>query len=39
MDRTEASRQIARVFAYLACGKTAQAREAAQTLIAWLATI
>lgn len=39
MDRTTASRELARVFAYLACGKTAAARTAAQALINWLQSI
>lgn len=39
MDRAEASRQLGRVFAYLACGKPDKAREAAAKLIDWLGTL
>ena len=39
MDRTTASRELARVFAYLACGKLGAARTAAQQLINWLESI
>jgi hypothetical protein len=39
MDRQTASRELARVFAYLAVGKTGAARMAAQQLINWLQSI
>jgi len=39
MDRQTASTHIAKVFAFLACGRTAQARIHAQALIAWLASV
>jgi hypothetical protein len=39
MDRTEASRELARVFAYLAVGNTDKARTAAGRLIEWLQAI
>lgn len=39
MDRTQAARLIAQVFAYLACGKPDQARAAARPLIAWLESL
>lgn len=39
MDRNEAARAIAKVFAYLACGKPEQARQYARQLISWLQTI
>jgi hypothetical protein len=38
MDRTQAARLIAQVFAYAACGRAVEARQAAQTLITWLET-
>ena len=39
MDRNEATRALAKVFAYLACGKPAEARTWAQVLIEWLESI
>ena len=36
MDRTEATRALAKVFAYLACGKIEDARRHARPLIDWL---
>lgn len=39
MDRTEASRELAKVFAFLACGKVAAARTHAAALIAWLESL
>jgi len=39
MDRSTASRELARVFAYLACGRIDAARTAAQTLITWLESL
>jgi hypothetical protein len=36
MDRQTASTHLAKVFAYLACGKTLSARHHAAVLIAWL---
>jgi len=39
MDRTTASRELARVFAFLAVGKIGQARIAAQQLINWLSSL
>jgi hypothetical protein len=39
MTRSDASRALAQVFAYLACGKTGAARIAAQQLINWLETL
>ena len=39
MDRVTASTMIAKVFAYLACGKREQARTWAAQLIAWLETV
>lgn len=36
MDRTEASRHIAKVFAYIAVGKMKDAHVHAQLLIDWL---
>ena len=39
MDRQETAQAIAKVLAYLACGKREQARIWAQKLIAWLETI
>jgi hypothetical protein len=39
MDRADATRAIAKVFAYLACGKRDMAREWARILIAWLETV
>lgn len=39
MDRSTASRSLARVFAYLACGKPEQARLAAADLIDWLQSL
>jgi hypothetical protein len=39
MDRTEVSRHVAKVFAYLACGQRDKARHHAQLLIDWLRSI
>lgn len=39
MDRTEVARLVAKVWAYLACGKPDQARAYARQLIGWLETI
>lgn len=39
MTREEASRAIAKVFAYLACSKPELARPFARRLIAWLESI
>jgi hypothetical protein len=39
MDRQQAARELARVFAYLACGQVDKARGAAQQLINWLQSI
>lgn len=39
MTRAEAATALAKVFAFVACGKTAEARRWAQTLIDWLKTI
>lgn len=39
MDRSTASRELARVFAYLACGQTAKARASAAVLISWLQSL
>ena len=39
MDRHEAARAIAKVFAYLAVGNSAAARAWAHQLIAWLEAI
>jgi hypothetical protein len=39
MDRIEASRALARVFAYLGCGHIDRARTAAQPLIEWLRSL
>jgi hypothetical protein len=39
MDRQTASTHLAKVFAFLACGKPAQARPHAAALIAWLQAI
>lgn len=39
MDRHEAARCIAKVFAFLACGKPEAARPWAQQLIHWLEAI
>jgi hypothetical protein len=36
MDRQTASTHLAKVFAFLACGKPEQARPHAAALIAWL---
>ena len=36
MDRTEASRCIAKIAAYLACGKTAEAQDWTARLVAML---
>ena len=39
MDRLEATRALAKVFAFLAVGKRAEARRWARTLIDWLIAI
>ena len=39
MDRTEAARLLAKVFAFVACGQRDKARQHAQALINWLRTI
>jgi len=39
MSRSEAAQAIAKVFAYLACGKIEAARDWASRLIRWLETI
>ena len=39
MDRQDAARAIANIFAYLACGHHEEAREWARKLIVWLETI
>jgi hypothetical protein len=39
MDRQTASTHIAKVFAFLACGKLDQARHHAQQLISWLESL
>jgi hypothetical protein len=39
MDRTDAARSLAKVFAYLACNKPDAARAAAEPLIAWLRSL
>ena len=39
MNRNEAAQAIAKVFAYLACGKPEQARVWARQLIAWLQSV
>jgi hypothetical protein len=39
MDRQQAAQAIAKVFAYLACGKIDEARIWAHKLIAWLESI
>jgi len=39
MTRQEAAAAMAKVFAYLGCGKRETARDWAQRLIAWLETI
>ena len=36
MNQSEACRAVAKVFAYLACGKREAAREWAKRLISWL---
>lgn len=39
MDRQAAATHLAKVFAFLACGKTAAAQLHAQILIRWLQTL
>jgi hypothetical protein len=39
MTRSEASTALAKVFAYLACGKSGAASMAAQPLINWLQSV